>query len=113
MTFKLFDVDNFSGVTEGFAKGDDGKIRIKKTQDVGHILDLNGAEANSKLDQGWKGDFHKVASIPMVVIDIWREELKAKGAHDCDPLSRNNKRFLIAKINSSEWSKLRTKTGRV
>jgi len=108
----LFDVDRFSGITETFQKHE-GKSVIRKHQDVKSIIDANKRELNSNIGRNWSGDFHKVASIPLIVIDMWREELKASGAVDCDPLSANNKTYFIAKINSSEWSGLRTKQGQI
>jgi hypothetical protein len=113
MSKQLFDRDNFTGVTEFIGKNDKGQTVIQKNQDVKSIIAENRYELNSHIENNWKGDMHKVASIPLIIVDMWREELKAKGAHDCDPLSTNNRNFLIAKINSSEWSALRTKQGRV
>jgi hypothetical protein len=110
---RLFDVNNFSQTREIFHSTGKGKAVIQKTQDTSAIFDANTRELNGNIDGNWKGDMHKVASVPLIVVDMWREELKAKGAHDTDPLSTNNRSFLIAKINSSEWSKLRTKQGRV
>lgn len=112
MAERIFDVDRFSGVIETFQKVD-GKNVIRKHQNTDRIISANMAEMNQQAANGWKGDMHKVASIPMIIIDQWREELKAKNAHCCNPLSTENRNFLICKINSSEWSRLRTKAGRV
>ena len=108
---RLFDYDKFTGITEHYAKVD-GKNVIKTTQDTDAITD----EAKSKLansQTNWKGDFHHVASIPLVVIQQWREELKVKGVSNPDPLAKENKNFFIAKINSSDFSSFRTKAGRI
>lgn len=112
MSEKLFDIDRTTGIIETFQKHE-GKSIIRKVQNTDAIVNANRQEMNSNIDGNWKGDMHKVASIPMIVVDMWREELKAKGYHDCNPLSANNRPFFIAKINSSEWSGLRTKQGRV
>ncbi len=112
MSERLFDVDQFTGVTETFQQFE-GKNVIRKHQNTDAIVNANRQEMNSQIDGNWKGDMHKVASIPLIIVDMWREELKAKGAHNCDPLHNENRHFLIAKINSSEWSGLRTKQGRV
>lgn len=109
----LFDVDRHSGVIEHIGKNDKGNIVIQRTQNTNAILDANRQEMNGNVSTGWKGDMHKVASIPLIIIDQWREELKAKGASNSDPLHKDNRAYFIAKINSSEWSKLRTKQGRV
>lgn len=110
---QLFDIDRFSGVIEHIGKNINGDTVIQKTQDIRGIVQANRREINNHIDNSWQGDMHKVASIPMIVVEQWREELKAKGHIDCNPLSTENRNFLIAKINSSEWSALRTKQGRV
>jgi hypothetical protein len=107
-----FDYDRFTGINETYIKDEmTGKIAIKKQQHVEPILDQNKIEA---IDNGsWKGDMHKVATIPLIVIDMWREELKAMGCEDTNPLSAQNRKFFYAKLNSPEWNKLRTKEGRI
>jgi len=50
----------------------------------------------------------KVASIPVVVVDMWREEMKAQGYPNPDPLHKDNWAWLVAKLNNSEFGKLRT-----
>jgi hypothetical protein len=114
MNGKLFDIDTFSGITETFYKDQiTGKFAIKKSQNIDGILSANSNEMNSNIDRGWAGDMHKVASIPLVIWEQWINELKAKGAKHCDPAHNSNKQFLIAKLNNRDYSKLRTKQGRV
>lgn len=112
MTERILDFNSSSGIIETFQKHE-GKNVIRKHQDTAAIVNANRQEMNSQIDGNWRGDMHKVASIPLIIVDQWREELKAKGAHNCDPLHNENRHFLIAKINSSEWSALRTKQGRI
>ena len=112
MSERILDINRFSGVTETFQKHE-GKNVIRKHQDTSAIVNANRKEMNSQIDGNWRGDMHKVASIPLIIVDQWREELRAKGHHNCDPLHNENRNFLIAKINSSEWSGLRTKQGRI
>jgi len=113
MKERLFDVDKQTGIIETFQKHE-GKSVIRKHQNTDAIVNANRQEINNySAGNNWQGDMHKVASIPLIIVDQWREELKAKGAHNCNPLHNDNKAFLIAKINSSEWSALRTKPGRV
>lgn len=108
----LLDYDDFTGVSEHFYKDPmTGKVTIKKTQDVEGVFNANTRLRNG--NTGWQGEMHHVASIPVVIIDMWREELKAKGVPNPDPLAKENKTFLIAKINNSEFGKLRTKEGRI
>lgn len=110
---RLLDIDRFTGIVETFKKDDlTGKIHIKKSQDVEGLLDLNSADRTSS-NNSWRGDMHKVASIPLIFIEQWREELKAMGSANINPLARENKLFFIAKLNSRDWAKLRTKEGRI
>jgi len=113
MTERILDFNKQSGVIETFQQHE-GKNIIRKHQNTDAILKANSAELNGFASgNNWQGDMHKVASIPLIIVDMWREELKAKGVSNPNPLHNDNKTFLIAKINSSEWSKLRTKQGRV
>jgi len=109
---KLLDFDNYSGIKETFIQDPmTRKITIHTSQNTDELLDLNLAE--QEVNNSWKGDMHKVASIPLIVIDMWREELKVKGVSNPNPLHKDNKTFFIAKINSGDWSKLRTKRGNI
>lgn len=96
MKERLFDVDKHSGIIETFTQHE-GKNVIRKHQNIDAIVNANQAEMNSQ-SNGWAGDMHKVASIPLVVIEQWREEMKQKGFHNCDPLHNENKTFLINRI---------------
>ena len=105
------DYDPYTGITETFYQDPmTGIIKINQSQPVQLLID------NNKIDRinagsGWKETFHKVASIPLVVIDIWREELKLMGDRDPNPLAKSNEKWFIAKLNSNDFLKLRTKEG--
>ncbi len=101
----------FKSTKETFVKDGD-KIHIHQTQDVERYLDQNKREQQIR-NGSWKGEMHKVASIPPIVVVMWKEELKAKGAPNHDPFSKENRNWLIAKLNSSEFSAFRTKEGRI
>lgn len=105
----MLDFDAQTGILEKYSK-QDGKIKVYQSQDVQPFLDHNKKfeEANG---QGFKGDWHKMASIPPIVIVQWTEELKAKGADCTNPIDARNRKFLLSKLNSPEWNKLRTKQG--
>lgn len=110
----ILDVDNWAGTVETYRKDKQtGQIQIKKTQDVGGIFDANEAEKNAIGNGSWKGDMHKVASVPWVIAEQWTNELKALGATNTSPFHAENRAFLIAKLNDYNYSKLRTKSGRV
>jgi hypothetical protein len=104
-------LDSFDGITESFSQDKmTGDIQITTTQDVDPFFAYNKSQFDNAT-RGFKGDMHKMASIPPVVVEIWREELKAKGNDDTNPLSSKNRKFLLSKLNSPDWNKLRTKQG--
>lgn len=108
------DYDAHTGISEYYSKDQmTGKFSIKKTQNVDGILRANIAEQNAIGNGSWKGDMHKVASIPLVVWEEWIKELRAMGAQHHDPGHNSNRNFLIAKLNNRDNSKLRTKSGRI
>ena len=107
------DYDSHTGITETFHQDAmTGVIKVNKSQDTTQLTN-NNHQDKIHSGSGWKGDWHKVASIPLVVIDIWREELKAMGGRDTNPLARSNEKWFIAKLNSSDFLKLRTKEGMI
>ena len=85
-------------------KLEDGKTLIKTTQDVQSILDANQS-ARSNQTSNWKGDWHSVAEIPTLIWGDWHREFGG------DPMAKENRMRLIAKLNSRDWCKLRTKEG--
>jgi len=110
MSGRILDIDHHTGIIETFHQHN-GKNVIRKHQNTNAIVDANRRELNNNVDGNWKGDMHKVASIPLIVVDMWREELKARGHSNCDPLSTENRKFLLSKLNSPDWNALRTKQG--
>lgn len=110
----LKEYDSFNGVTETFTKDKmTGKIAVNRSQDISGIVSANAAEQNAIGNNNWKGDMHKVASIPVVIWEQWIRELQAQGAQHKDPSHNDNRAFLISKLNDYNYSKLRTKTGRI
>jgi len=104
MGFRTLDCSD--GIVEQFKKNPDGTFSIRRVQDVEPVLDDNQRESLSA-PSGWKGDLHKVASIPLIIVEQWWKELGS------DPFNKANRQWLIAKLNSSEFGKLRTKEGRI
>ena len=102
--------DEQTDIVEKYSKNADGKIEVYQTQDVKPFLEHNRT-AQSANGQGFKGDWHRMASIPPIVIVMWTEELKAKGADCINPLDARNRKFLLGKLNDPAWNKLRTKQG--
>ena len=85
-----------------------GQFHIEVVQDVGRYLKANADEFNiTEKGTSWKGDLHKVASIPEVVAAQWWKELGS------NPFSKENRGWLAAKLNSREFYRLRTRAGAV
>lgn len=95
-------------VTEIYHKDHDGKVHIELVQDVAQYLRMNANQFNTT-EKGttWKGDMHKVASIPEVVLAQWWQELGS------NPLDKENRNWLIGKLNSREFYKMRTRAGQI
>lgn len=111
MAFKHYNPD--TGITETFTKDrSTGKMVVNYSQDVEPFKTSNMRE-RSEAGENWKGDFHKVASIPQIVIQMWWNELKAAGHPNPNPLAKENHKWFIAKLNSSEFAALRTKEGNI
>ena len=87
-----------------------GKIHIHKAQDVKPFLEANKQSQNMQTG-GFKGDMHKMASIPPIVLEMWTEDMKAKGYPNPNPLAAENRSYLIGKLNDPTWNFLRTKQG--
>ena len=102
--------DEQTDIIEKYSKDADGKIKVYQTQDVKPFLEHNKTHMDAG-QGGFKGDWHRMASIPPIVIVQWTEELKAKGADCVNPLDVKNRKFLLGKLISPEWNKLRTKQG--
>jgi len=103
---RILDFDAHTGLTQIYHGNGDGSFAIQTVQDVTPFLGDNTAARNNA-STGWKGEFHEVASIPPLVWHMWWKELGD------DPGARRNKVWLAAKLNSSEFSGLRTKEGRI
>lgn len=102
MSKRLFDVDPLTGITQYWHWDDERQqFTIETEQKVDDLLDANRRQYNDSTD-AYKGDMHKVASIPMNIY----MDLKQKGIID-DPAAF--KQWL----NDPENRYFRTKPGRV
>lgn len=109
----IVDYDPYTGITETYHKDPmTGQVRINKSQDLQPFINANAID-RSAASSGWKGDFHKVASIPLLVVEMWTNELKAKGYSNPNPMAKENNVWLMAKLNSNDFLKLRTKEGNI
>ena len=107
----MADVINTTLVSENAAIGqkqfmhehDDGSITIQTVQEVADVAEANKSAFNQFDERaGWKGDMHRVASIPMSIF----YDLQRKGILN-DPVAM--KKWL----NASENRVFRTRPGKV
>lgn len=104
---RLFDRDEFQGITEIFHWDEATKTaRIETLQDVEPILDQNKALANDDdfTKQGIKKEFWKYANVPVVVQLKW---LQMYGPEN-DPMKKGNEKLLFRLLNDREWRYLKT-----
>lgn len=80
------------------------RLIVKRTQDVESVIEMNKLEANTA-NTNWKGELHKVASIPMVIIEKYKNEKGVDLLNDSIAM----KKFL----NDPDNKFLRTKNGRL
>ena len=86
-----------------------GKVHVTRWQEVSATFDANKAEYNSSSDWNkFAGDeMHKMASIPLAVYEQWRQE-------GFDMLSsETDDKELRRRLNDRDFSKFRTKPGRM
>ena len=83
-----------------------GKSIIQTIQNVDPYLKQIENEKKSTVS-GWKGELHKVATVPLVLVERWNQEFK------CNILDKKNRHLLMLKLNDPEYSKLRVKEGRL
>lgn len=99
-----------SDVSTTIHTNDDGSsLTVQRTQDVEPYLEENKAayaETPSWRKFDNKHAFHKVASIPLIVAEQWMKE-------GINVFDKNDRPKIIARLNSPEYSYLRTKAVRL
>ena len=103
----LLDVDEFSGITEIFHPGGDGKWGIESIQDVEPILDANKALYTANDGYSPSRELRRAASIPNIVILQWREK------YGVDIHNSDHWQAVKRLLNSSEYAYLRTAPGKL
>jgi len=85
---------------------EDDRLVLKRTQDVEPILEAN-KQSYDVDNRRFTGErFHKMASIPMVIVEQWLTE-------GIDVFKDEDLPKVRAKLNSSEYRYLRTRPGRM
>lgn len=103
MNTKVFDHDILTRQTVNWHTDSDGNVVIESVQDVAPVVELSRAEFNSFDERTpWKGDFHKVGSIPIVV---WDDLVRRGIANDDAALRRW--------LDDSDNRAFRTRPGRL
>ena len=105
MSKRILDVNGDIIETLHYDEGT-GQTVIQKSQDMKGYLDRNQKEREHQVG-GWGGDLHKVASIPMTLVEEWCKEF------GCNVLAKENRHLIMLKLNDRNYQKLRTKEGRV
>ena len=104
-TKRVLDYDPATGITQWLHYDDaTGDMGLETQQDVGLVIE-GTKEAFNQTDERapWKGDVHKVASIPMVIY------------HELAKISNNFKDQRVVRkwLNDRDNSVFRTRPGRV
>jgi hypothetical protein len=97
----ILDVTPYSIST--FHEEPDGTCTITDTQDVQPVLDSAKRKYNDyggKLTPGKRGEWHQVASIPVIVWDAWIKETNGAILKD--------KKLLSKKLNDAEFQYFKT-----
>jgi hypothetical protein len=107
--------DPITGFTEEMwyaeptVKGGPGRVTIRRLQDVEHQLALNKIQFNShtekKASYGDSDGLHKVATIPLGLIEQWMKE----GMNWFDSTQKER----AAKLNDRDNSKLLVRPGKI
>ena len=102
---RVLDYDAATGITQWFHYDDaTGDVGLETQQDVGLVIESTKGAFNQTDERApWKGDVHKVASIPMVIY------------HELAKISNNFKDQRVVRkwLNDRDNSVFRTRPGRV
>ena len=93
------------GLTEAFHVNGD-ECAIQTTADVQPILDMNKYLANDGDGYSPSRELRRIASVPLIVIEKWRNELGV------DVFNKDHARKVRQLLNDADWRFLRTSPGR-
>lgn len=103
--WELLKWDPQTGKTVWLSYDDNGNAVLRTDTPVQATLDHNAAARNAAPD-GWKGDWHRVASVPMQL--LYDENVGLNKA-----ILNGDDAYLSRWLNDSDNRAWRTKTGRV
>lgn len=107
MTFKPFLPADETGIAHHRRNNGDGTVSYLAVQEVDPILEANKALAGHNDGYTPSREMRRVASIPMGLIQHWRE---VEGWDAFDPANAHK---LMQKLNSNEFEFLRTAPGQL
>jgi hypothetical protein len=90
-----------------FVEDSDGSLIVHREADVEPLLEANKALATSGDGYSPSRELRRAASIPMIIIEKWRNELGV------DVFNPDHKEAVRRLLNSSEYLYLRTAPGRL
>ena len=96
---------NAQGIRKYWIENGDGSVTVRREQDVDGILDLNKAQANTNDGYSGSREMRRVAQIPLILIQKWKEE------EGWDAFNPDHAHKLAEKLNSNEYMWLRTAEG--
>lgn len=100
---RLFDYDNYTGIKKVWHyDAEKDEATIETIQDVKPIIEMNKMDLTQSDNNGWKGEFHHVARIPLSVY----YDLKAQGKLD-------DEAFMKRWLNDPDNRFFRVKEGQV
>ena len=98
----LVESDQKLGRSTWMRDNGDGTTTVRTDYAVDPVLEQNRLERNAQ-EQGWKGDWHKVASIPL---NVYYDQLRQASLQD-------DQKYVAKWLNDSDHSGWRTKEGNV
>lgn len=102
--WELFEWDPHTGRTV-WIMDEGGKTHIRTDYPVASLIEQNAARRNEAPD-GWKGDWHHVASVPL---NLLHDE--NVGLHKA--FQQGDDKYIARFLNDSDNAAWRTKTGRL
>lgn len=93
------------GVDHWWIDNQDGTYTVEAVQDVENSLELNKVMATHNDGYSPSREWRRAAHIPNIILLQWRQEIGS------DPLHPANREWLLKRLNSSDWSLLRTAPG--
>jgi hypothetical protein len=101
-SWRLLDFDPQTGKTAWMKIEDDGALKVRTVMPVDDLLEENAALRS--MDSGdWTGDMHLVSRMP---IHMWQRLV-------APAVQQDDKKFVSKILNDPDYSKFRTKAGRV